>query len=149
MGPGQTLDQFPDFDDLLRIKSHSRLVENQDRWIVEQRLRESHALSVAPRQVADKAVLRGPQAEPLDFTGHGRLQGVSCHAAKSADKLEIFRYGQFLVDRRSFGKVADAAFHFERLIGAERRAKDAWFRDSPRSPLPIEVRPFQDEPERG
>ena len=53
---GQLLDELPRFDDLLRIESGGRLVEDQDIGIVNERLRQTDALPVAFRQLGAEPV---------------------------------------------------------------------------------------------
>ena len=43
----EALDQVADLDDLLRVEADGRLVQNQDGWVAEQRLRDADALLVA------------------------------------------------------------------------------------------------------
>ena len=56
MRAGQALDEVPDFDDLFRIESDGRLVQDENGWIVEKRLAESHALFVTSGKIADEAM---------------------------------------------------------------------------------------------
>ena len=53
---GEALDQLARFDDLLRVESGGRLVENQDVGIVNDGLREADALPVAFGELADQLV---------------------------------------------------------------------------------------------
>lgn len=42
---------------------------------------------------------------------------LSRHATESADERQIFGDGKFLIDRRSFGQIADLSLHVQWLIG--------------------------------
>ena len=52
---GQFFDQSTDFDDLFGIQATRRLIQNQHRGIVNERLRQAHSLLIAPGQVCDQA----------------------------------------------------------------------------------------------
>src|SRR5690242_7153153 len=74
MGARQALDQFSDLDDLFGIEADRWFVENEDWRVVDERLRESHTLPVAPRKIADQAVLDGAKPESINLTRHGTGQ---------------------------------------------------------------------------
>ena len=50
----EALDEVADLDDLLRVKADGGLVQNEDRRVAEQSLRNADTLLVALRQVADE-----------------------------------------------------------------------------------------------
>ena len=62
----QSGDQRADLADLDRVEADGRLVEDQHRRIVHDRLREPDALAVALRERADHAPARARQAAALD-----------------------------------------------------------------------------------
>ena len=54
--PGEILDQVADFDDLLGIEAHGRLVEDDYIRIVHERLRQSDALLISAREALDQLI---------------------------------------------------------------------------------------------
>ena len=50
----EALDKVADLDDLLRVEANGGLVQNEDRRVAEQSLRNADTLLVALRQVADE-----------------------------------------------------------------------------------------------
>ena len=102
MRTGQTLDEFPDFNDLFRVEAHSGLVENEDRRIMQQGLCQSNTLPIATGEVPDQSVPHSTQLKSPDGLVKCRGECWSCHATELSDEGQIFGDGQFLVDRRRF-----------------------------------------------
>ena len=65
MGAGQALDQLPDLDDLFRVQPQGRLIQDQHRRIVEQRLSQPDPLLVPSREIGDQAVAHVAQRQAL------------------------------------------------------------------------------------
>ena len=64
-------DQRPHFDDLVRIETGSRLIEDQQIRFVDHRLGESHSLLVALRQLEDVLADDAREAAQLDHSADG------------------------------------------------------------------------------
>ena len=45
--PGKAFDQLSDFDDLFRVKPHRWFIENEDRRVMNERLRQTDTLTIA------------------------------------------------------------------------------------------------------
>jgi hypothetical protein len=118
MRAGQALDELSDFNDLLGIKADRRLVEDQHRGIVQQRLRQPHALTIATGKVADQSMADGTQFKSSNRLVERRREFRSRDSTESTDEGQIFRHREFLVDRRSFRQVTDLPFHLQWLFGA-------------------------------
>ncbi len=116
MLPAQRFDQVPDLDDLLRIQPDRRLVENQDRRVVKDRLREADALLEPFRQVPDdpRGDLRQAAAlhRPVDLRSH--LPGR--HLPDPGDEVEVGAHRHLAVERRRLGQVADPSLHLHRAV---------------------------------
>lgn len=79
----EALDEVADLDDLLRVKADGGLVQNEDRRVAEQSLRNADTLLVALRQVADETSVdvvnlrRGDLADMLLAVELDALQLIS------------------------------------------------------------------------
>src|SRR6476620_6107777 len=114
----QAFDQFTDLDDLLWVETDGRFVQNQNGWIVEERLCKTDPLTVAPRKVADEPVPDRAQTQSLDFSRHRPGKRGTSQSMEPTDKTEILIDGQLLIDRRSFRQIADPPFDLQRLLQA-------------------------------
>src|SRR5437016_1832545 len=60
---GERADQAARLDDLARVEPVGRLIEDQDLWVVHNRLGQRGALPIAARQVTDRPVHHGTERE--------------------------------------------------------------------------------------
>src|SRR5690606_39242668 len=61
----EALDEFADLNDLTRVEAHSRLIEDEDFRRMDQRLSETHALTVTFGKISDQALLHMRQPRAL------------------------------------------------------------------------------------
>src|SRR6185369_17813510 len=87
--PAELANERANLDDLARVEADRRLVEHEYGRVVDQCLREAHALAEPFGEVAEQAVAHGVEAaEPydaLDAVLDGRLR----HAFDARDEAEI------------------------------------------------------------
>ncbi len=112
----QALDQVSSFVDLLRIETGRRLIENQHVRVVNDRLRQTYTLAIAFRQFTQQLVLhirnRAPIANVIDSLAQLRAR----EPFELADEGQVFARLHLRIERRGFGKIADALLDFERLL---------------------------------
>ena len=114
---GEAADELARFDDLLGVEAGGRLVENQDIGVMQDGLRQTHALPVALGELADELVLDvangAAVAHFVDALGRRRRwRGPSAVPTKVRYSLTSMSG----IERRGFGKIADAFLHFEGLL---------------------------------
>src|SRR5262249_12410470 len=91
------------------------LVEDEELWVADERLREPDALAVALRERADAAIphlgeaARGERVRHLPFPPRAR------HALQLHDEAQVLDDAQVGVERRVLREVADRAPAGERL----------------------------------
>ena len=111
----EALDEVADLDDLLRVKADGGLVQNEDRRVAEQSLRNADTLLVALRQVADDTsvdVVNLRQAADLA----DMLLAVELDALQLIHEVEVLFDRHIHVKRRQLRQVADELFHFVRVF---------------------------------
>src|SRR6185295_724623 len=113
---GELLDQLAGLDDLFRVEAGRRLVEDEDVRVVDERLREPHALPVAFRQLAAQAIRHVVDARPLHHRLYALAPLTARHAFDSGDELEILEDAHVGVERRRLGQVPRPAFGLDRLV---------------------------------
>ena len=102
-------------DDLLRVEANGGLVQNEDRRVAEQSLRNADTLLVALRQVADETIV-----DVVDLRQAADLADVLL--AVELDALQLIHEVEVLFDRhihvkrRKLRQVADELFHFVRVF---------------------------------
>ena len=109
------MDEPADLVNLARVESDRRLVEHQHRRIVNDRLREAHALAIALGKLAADAMGHVGEAANLE---HALDRVVDLRAAQSAqlgDEAQVGLHAHVGVERRRLGQVADTPARFQRL----------------------------------
>ena len=104
-----------DIDDLTWIESYSGLIENEYRGIIEERLRQAHALAIAFREIPNEAALHLVHAAEFhhltDFAG----ALAPCNALHFSDEVQVATDGHFPVQRYILWQIADPLTNFEGL----------------------------------
>ena len=102
----QTADQIADLDDLLGVKSHGRLVEDDNLRIADQCLRNADSLTVALGEGADQLTVDVLDLDRLADLRQVRL-AIQRAALERVGKLEILLNRHVGIEGRLLGQVAD------------------------------------------
>jgi dethiobiotin synthetase len=105
--------------DALAIEAGGRLVEQEQRGVVQDGAGEGDALALAPRHGAHGALGEGPDAEPR----RGGLDGVGPEAVKLGGPVQVLEAREVGVDERVVPEPADVRPH-ALGVGPERRPLD-------------------------
>jgi hypothetical protein len=109
-------DQLAQLDDLPRVETVGRLVEDQHLGLIEQRLRDHHPLTIAPRQLGDRELADCIEGEPRAARLDRARQGAGI------ETLEAAHEGEELVDPHAgvkghvLGHVADPAARLQAVL---------------------------------
>jgi len=103
--------------DLRRVQARARLVEDEQRRVVHQRLRDAHALPKAVRQRAHELAVDVAQGRLLLDVAHAPLGLARRHTTQPRHEGEIAAHGHLVVQRRHVGQKADALAHLVRRRG--------------------------------
>ncbi len=103
------LHEGSDLDDLERVESDRRLVEDDDARVAQQRLRDADPLPIPLRQVFNQAVLHASDAAFRDGALDGRRPVGRPYPLRLGNEREVFERRHVGVERRLLGKVADPA----------------------------------------
>ena len=114
--PGQAPDEIARLDNLLGIETGGRLVENQHLGIVDERLREPHALAVPLRELPAVAGGHVGDARALHHRRHALLALPGRHPFDTRDEVEVLPDGHVGVERRRFREVAGPPLGVDRMI---------------------------------
>src|SRR5207247_963038 len=110
---GELTNELADLDDLTRVQADRRLVENEDRGVVNQCLRKPHPLPVPLREVAGQTLAYVSEATGLQHTRDGVGEVASRHRFDASDELQIALHCHVDVKRRSLRQVTDPAPYLE------------------------------------
>jgi hypothetical protein len=113
---GEAPDQLARFDDLFGIESGSGLVENQHFRVVDQCLREPHALAISLRELRAVAVGHVVDARALHHRRYARLPIARRHPLDAGDEVQILPHGHLGIERRRFGQVAGPALRVDGMV---------------------------------
>jgi len=115
MGLTEVSDEVSDFDDLLRVETYGRFVEDDNRGIADESLSNTYTLTVAFGEVLDETVLNVVDLGDLsDFVEV--LCPVELAVFDFINEIQVFVYGHIHVKRRLFGKETDELFRFVRIF---------------------------------
>ena len=105
----QILNHVADLNDLLGVKAHGRLVENQHIGVAHQCLGETAALLITAGQVADHTGAHLGNAHHFADSVDMRLAAFVCflHALDVVDKVQVLVYSHVEVQGRILGQIAD------------------------------------------
>ena len=103
-------------DDLHGVEAVGRLVEQQDRRVVDQCGGQADALAEAGGALLDALLEHGREATEIDGGGKPIFECLALQSASAGDKTQEFLDAHFLVERSVAGEVADAATHRERVL---------------------------------
>ena len=116
MAAAELLDDVADLDDLDRVKTDGRLVEDQHVGVSEQRHRKSDALLVAFGQVLDHAVADMADADRLRHLGDMLFLARTAHALELVGEFKVLVHGHVHIEGRNFRKVADMLLCADRIL---------------------------------
>ncbi len=111
----QRVDEGADLVLLVGVEPVGRLVEDQHRGIVQERLRQSDAALVALRQRLDRLRQHGMQRRPLDRKLDDPARVGAVEAADPGDEAQERRRRHVGIARRALGQVADRALGRDRI----------------------------------
>ena len=104
----QRLDQVPDLNNLLRVKSHGRLIQNNDRRISQHSLCQSDSLFISFGKVFDQPVLHICDLHQFHNFLNMFFPFSLGYFLQFRSKLQIFQYSHIHIQRRYFRKITDA-----------------------------------------
>ena len=113
--PAKFLDKGANFDDLLRVESDCRLVQDKHLGVADKRLRQSDTLLVALGQVADNApgyVGDLHQAANLRQVGFPRQLAF----LEIVNEIKVLHHRHVEIERRLLRKVADILLCAHRIL---------------------------------
>ena len=110
------LDQAADLVNLARVETDGRLVEHQHRRIVNQRLREADALSIALRELPANAMRHVLESAHVERMLERVFDLRARHSAQSRDETQIGIDAHIGIERRILRQVADLAARLERVF---------------------------------
>ncbi len=108
-------------DPRARVETGCGLVEDEQRRIVDERVRQAEPLPHSARHALDVAVAPVGQPHDLEQLADHRRAAVRRHAVAAGEEVEVLPDAQVVVDPVEVGHVADAATDLDR-IGVDRDA---------------------------
>ena len=127
----QLLDQATSLDDLLGVETGGRLVEDQHLGVVNQRLRQTHALPVALRQLAARTTSHVADPGSRHHLFDPRRALPRRDALDLGDEVQVFADRHVRVEWRRLGQIAGPPLGFD---GLSRTRRSRRRRRVPRSP---------------
>ena len=116
LGLAQAPDQAPHLDDLVGIEAGGGLIEHQDLGVVQQGGRESHALAVALRELADRAGEHPADAAGVHHHRQATTARVEVEAAHLRHEAQVILDQHVVVERRVLRQIADPFLHRQWLL---------------------------------
>jgi len=114
----QVADQLPDFDDLFRVEPDRRLVQDEDRRVVDEGLGQPDPLLEAAGEVGDQPAPRLAQRHPLQDLVEGHRQAFRLDVLDPPDEGQVLGDRHLGVERQDFRQIADQAFDLLGLVEA-------------------------------
>ena len=114
--PPQFLQEGLHFDPRPRIQSAGRLVENQHRRIVDERLGQAEPLLHAARQAVDERLALAGQVEQIEHVADDLPPAVARNLVGHGEEVQELPDFHAVVDAEVVGHVADAAAHAQRIL---------------------------------
>ena len=109
------VNQPANFVNLARVETDGRFVEHQHRRIVNQRLRQADALSIALRELSANPMRHVSEAANLEHVLERGFDLRARDVAQFRDEPQIGLDAHVGIERRIFRQVADFAASLERL----------------------------------
>ena len=100
-------DQFADLSDLSRVKPDGRFIQDQDRRIPAQGLRNPGALPVALGEMAEEAVPDFTEPAQVHDIVHMMADPRLFHFSEAAYKHQVIPDRHFIIQRRTLRKIAE------------------------------------------
>ena len=112
----EVFDELARLDHLNGVYADSRLVEDEDVRLVDDRLRHAHALTEAFGQLADDGVAVIFEAAEAYHVVRPRANPVGGHAAQPAHVAEILADGHLGVERHRLRQIANVPPRLQRFV---------------------------------
>ena len=140
-------------DPRARVEPRCGLVEDEQRRIVDERVRKAQPLPHSARQGLDIAVATIGQPHDLEQLADHRRAAVRRHAVAAGEEVEVLPDPEVVVDTVEVGHVADAPTNLDRIgidrdaghVRLARRLRQQGGQDLHHRRLPGAVRPDQAE----
>jgi hypothetical protein len=116
MLPAEFPDQPPRCDDLRGVQPDRRLVKDQHRRVVQQRVGQPDALAIALGQVADGLALHVIQPAAVQHVLDASLTSNAIQVAQARAEIEVFTNLHLRVQRHVLRQVAKALTHPDRIV---------------------------------
>jgi hypothetical protein len=111
---GQIFDQLARLPNLGRVQPDRRLIQNQNRGIMKQRIGQPHPLAKSLGQMTDGFILNGIQPAAVQNIIDSLQPLGARHFAEPAAKIEIFAHLHFGIERDIFRQISQM---FADLLG--------------------------------
>ena len=112
---GKSLQQIPHLNDLSRIHTYHRLIEDQNLRISDQSLSQSDPLLISLGKIADHPVCHLVKLDLFDHRIYVLVTILSRHLFELRHKHQILPDGHIRVERRDLRQIADTLFCLEGL----------------------------------
>ena len=112
----QLTDQGAHFNDLLRVQSDGRLVQNDHLRVTQHRLRKTDPLPIPFGKKLNQAVAHIRRARALHHRLNGFLPLSTRNALRFGNKAQVFLRRHIKVQRRDLRQIADAALRRDRFL---------------------------------
>ena len=109
-------DKITNLDDLLRIETYGRLVENKDLGVTNKCLSDTYSLAVALGEILDNSLFNVCKTGNLEDLLK-MLFAVELTAFKIVHEAEIFEHRHITVKRGLLGEKADILLYLIGLFG--------------------------------
>ncbi len=115
MLPGQFFDQIPYLQNLFRVESHHRFVQNQHLRIADQRLRQPYTLLIPFGKISDQPSSGILQLRSFNNLFHMLHPFFPRYFLEFRHKHQILIYRHIRIERWYFREIANALFRLLRL----------------------------------
>ena len=109
-------DQIPDFDNLQRVQTYGRLVQNDNFRVSQNGLRDAYTLLIPFGQILDQPGTHGGQRGFGNHPVHTVIQRFPFHPFGLSHKIQVFLRRHIHIQRRQFRQISDAGFGFHRVF---------------------------------
>src|SRR6266508_2919701 len=112
----QVLDQLAHLSDLVWIEADCWLIQNQQVWFSEQRVRQSHPLSISLGEGPDQLVLNALETTKFFYVAHTLGDPTMLDSLQGCAITQVLCYAHVAVEWHVFRHVAEMRSRLERLF---------------------------------
>src|SRR6266487_3556307 len=112
----QILDQLAHLSDLVWIEAYCRLTQNSQVWFSEQRVRQSHPLSISLGQGPDQLVLYALETTKFFYVANTLSDPTMLDSLQGCAITQVLCYAHVAVEWHVFRHVAEMRSCLERLF---------------------------------